>query len=385
MSRSRPPDVRGGHRRFGTDGSGYSGRMMRFAAIAAASSSAASRGRRRAGQTGRHDRHGDGRHLPVGQPDGDRQPRGQADGLLLPDRARPPSTAASRRRPASPAGGRRSPRGGPVGGLRPVTKYFYRVVAVSAGGTTLGGGEDLHDAEDPPVGRHHRRPQPDRLRRPPDRGRDRVGDRRRQPGGHPPGEPVSVHGRLPELGNPVLTTATGSFGFNLLALPVTTQFRVVSIGGGQAIASPVTTEYVDAGRDHAGHPPPDQARLVHDPLRRHGRPGRGRRAGRRPAARRPHVEVRQGRRRGRRRPGRSSYSVTIHAHHGGFYRVGRCRSRAATYRLRRGHPRPPRRRRLLASRLRASHRGPAPGRRPRPGRSAAQADLGAATALRKTA
>jgi len=123
------------------------------------------------------------------------------------------------------------------------------------------------------------------------------------------------------VGNAAVTTATGSFAFNLLSLPVTTQFQVVSIGGGQAVGSPVTTE--------------DVSLAVTTRVSRHRtRPGSytirftgaiapaevGARVGVERLVGRTWEFVAGG---GATSAGAqsSAYSVTIHAHHGGFYRV----------------------------------------------------------------
>jgi hypothetical protein len=46
------------------------------------------------------------------------------------------------------------------------------------------------------------------------------------------------------VGNTQLTSPTGGFQFNLLSLPLTTQFRVVSVGPGQLVVSQTLTETV---------------------------------------------------------------------------------------------------------------------------------------------
>jgi hypothetical protein len=206
---------------------------------------------------------------------------------------------------------------GPVGGLAPVTKYHYRLVAVTAAGTTLGADKTFTTPKIPlSVG----------ITTVPD--------------------PVSVGGSLTvegtvsgtgagnrevvlqanpypftagfqNVGNPALTTATGGFAFNLLSLPATTQFRVVSIAGGQAIASPVTTEYVALGVTTrvSRHRTRPGSYTIHfsgavSPAETGASVGVQRLVGhtwelvKRATA-----------------TSGSAYSVTIHAHHGGFYRV----------------------------------------------------------------
>ncbi|HWH11320.1 MAG TPA: hypothetical protein VG165_09335 [Solirubrobacteraceae bacterium] len=224
--------------------------------------------------------------------------------------------------PVSLAGGKTAvAAGGPVGGLKPVTKYFYRLVAVSAGGTTLGGAKSFTTPKIPLSVGITGVPNPIVY-----------------------GAPLTVSGTVSgtgagsrdvilqanpypfttgfvNVGNAVVTTPTGSFGFNLLALPVTTQFRVVSTGGGQAVGSPVTTEYVALAVTtrvtrhrtkpgsytigFAGQIAPAEVGARVGVERLVGRTWKFVKGGNATAA----------------TPGSSSYSATIRAHHGGFYRV----------------------------------------------------------------
>jgi hypothetical protein len=206
---------------------------------------------------------------------------------------------------------------GPVGGLAPVTKYHYRLVAVSSAGTTLGGDKTFTTPKIPlSVG----------ITTVPDpvvAGGSLTVEGTVSGTGAGNREVVLQANPYPftagfqNVGNPALTTASGGFAFNLLTLASTTQFRVVSIGGGQAIASPVTTEYVALG-------------VTTRVSRQRTRPGSytihfsgaiG------PAELGASVGVQRlvGHtwelvKRATATSG-TSYSVTIHAHHGGFYRV----------------------------------------------------------------
>ena len=132
----------------------------------------------------------------------------------------------------------------PVGGLLPRIKYHYRVVAVSAAGTALGADATFTTAAIPLSLAIGALPSPVVF-----------------------GAPLSIVGTLSgtgaggravvlqanpfpypgfqAFGNAAVTFPDGSFRFNLLSLPVTTQFRVVSGGGAQPVViSPTVTEEV---------------------------------------------------------------------------------------------------------------------------------------------
>jgi hypothetical protein len=133
----------------------------------------------------------------------------------------------------------------PISGLAARTKYHYRVVGVNATGTTLGGDATFTTTAIPLTLAIVGVPNPVTF-----------------------GAPVTIAGTLSGTGaasrqvilqqnpypytagfqnsatNPLLTTAAGSFQFNLLSLPLSTQFRVVSIGAGAPVLSPTLTEDV---------------------------------------------------------------------------------------------------------------------------------------------
>jgi hypothetical protein len=133
---------------------------------------------------------------------------------------------------------------GQIAGLAAKTKYHYRLVGVNATATTLGADATFTTAAIPLTLAIVGVPNPVTF-----------------------GAPVTVAGTLSgtgaanrqvilqqnpypftagfqNVGNTLLTTATGSFQFNLLSLPLTTQFRVVSIGSGTPVISPTLTESV---------------------------------------------------------------------------------------------------------------------------------------------
>ncbi len=143
-----------------------------------------------------------------------------------------------------PAGTRAVGVQSPIGGLLPLTKYHYRVVAVSAAGTALGADAAFTTKAIPLSLAIGALPSPVVF-----------------------GAPLSIVGALSgtgaggrtvvlqanpfpypgfqAFGNAQVTLPDGSFRFNLLSLPVTTQFRVVSGGGAQPVViSPTVIEGV---------------------------------------------------------------------------------------------------------------------------------------------
>jgi hypothetical protein len=219
------------------------------------------------------------------------------------------------------AGGTAVRAAGPIGGLLPVTKYFYRLVAVNATGTTLGAEKTFTSLKIPLSVGITTLPNPTVY----GAGLTVAGTVTGTGGGNR--EVVLQENPYPftqgfqNVGNPALTTAVGGFAFPLLSLPTTTQFRVVSVGAGQVVGSSIATEYVGLGvstrvsrhRVRAGSytihfsgaiaPAEVGARVGIEQLV--GRTwkfiaGTGATAG---------------------TTSTSSYSVTIHVHHGGFYRV----------------------------------------------------------------
>jgi hypothetical protein len=234
--------------------------------------------------------------------------------------------------PTSKLGGQSAPVGlaavsrsvaavGPIGGLDPVTKYYFRVVAVSAAGTTLGVEKVFTTPKIPLSVGITTLPNPTVY----GAGLTVAGSVSGTGGGDREvilqENPYPFTAGFQNVGNAALTTATGGFAFNLLSLPLTTQFRVVSTGGGQAIGSPVATE--------------DVALAVSTRIARHRtKPGSytirfsGVIA---PAEVGAEVAVERlvgstwkfvkGSTAGAGTAVDSPYSVTIRAHHGGFYRV----------------------------------------------------------------
>jgi hypothetical protein len=131
----------------------------------------------------------------------------------------------------------------PIGGLSPLTIYHFRLVAVSAAGTTLGGDRAFKTTKVPLSLQIVSSPNPVAF-----------------------GGAVSVEGTLSgtgnanrevvlqgdvfpfgagfvDVGNPELTTSTGSFSFVVLGLQAATRYRVVTTTA-HPLASPVVTESV---------------------------------------------------------------------------------------------------------------------------------------------
>jgi hypothetical protein len=210
---------------------------------------------------------------------------------------------------------------GLVGGLAPVTKYHYRLVAVNGAGTTLGVDKVFTSAKIPLSVGITAVPNPAVA----GAAITVEGTVSGTGAGNREvilqGNPYPFTAGFQNVGNPALTSATGGFAFNLLSLPATTQFRVVSIGGGQAIASPVTTEYVAVGVSTrvTTHRTRTRSYTIH--FTGNVTPAE---VGARVAVQRLVGRTWKFVAGGNARSGSaasSPYSVTIHVHHGGFYRV----------------------------------------------------------------
>ncbi len=210
---------------------------------------------------------------------------------------------------------------GPVGGLAPVTKYHYRLVAISAGGTTLGADRTFTTTKIPLSVGITAVPNPAVF----GAGLTVEGTVSGTGAGNREvilqANPYPFTAGFQNVGNPVLTTPAGGFAFNLLSLPSTTQFRVVSIGGGQAIASPVTTEYVALGVSTRVSTRRTKTGTYTIHFTGSVSPAE---VGARVAIQRLVGRTWKYVAGGNAKPGpatSSPYSVTIHVHHGGFYRV----------------------------------------------------------------
>ena len=110
----------------------------------------------------------------------------------------------------------------PVAGLQPLTVYHYRLVAVNAAAPRVGADRTFVDDEGAAVARDPVLPQPRPLRRHGQRSGHAVGHRTTPTARsscrptRSPSRPASSN-----VGNPELTTATGSFTFTLLGAATT--------------------------------------------------------------------------------------------------------------------------------------------------------------------
>ena len=119
----------------------------------------------------------------------------------------------------------------PVGGPRPLTVYHYRLIAVNAAGAATGAGRGVQDREGAALAGD--------LSSPPNptvfpgstatvqgtlSGTGNAGRRGRAAAENP----FPYTAGFADVGNPELTTATGSFSFPVVGLAQATQFRVVT-------------------------------------------------------------------------------------------------------------------------------------------------------------
>jgi hypothetical protein len=209
----------------------------------------------------------------------------------------------------------------PVAGLVPVTGYHYRLVAVNAAGTALGADATFKTHAVPlslaigavpsPVGFGGSLSVVGTLRGTGADGRTVVLQQ----------NPYPFPGAFATVGNPELTSPTGAFSFSLLSLPLTTQFRVATIGAGQVIVSPTVTETVAVGVTM--HVTSHQTRTGSYSFHFSGSIGPAELGGRVSVQRLVagqwrHVATTTARSSS---AGASSYSKTVRRRHGGFFRV----------------------------------------------------------------
>jgi hypothetical protein len=131
----------------------------------------------------------------------------------------------------------------PIAGLQPLTIYHYRLVAVNAVGTTLGGDRTFQTTKVPLSLAILASPNPVVFGAP-------IVIQGTLSGTNNAGRQVVLQGNafpytggFLNIGNPELTNATGGFSFTLLGAGTTTQFRVVTTTN-PAVISPVATEVV---------------------------------------------------------------------------------------------------------------------------------------------
>ncbi len=141
----------------------------------------------------------------------------------------------------------------PLTGLQPLTVYHYRLVAVNAAGTTIGGDQTFQTTKVPLSLAILSAPQPvvfgsafvvqGTLSGTLNAGRQVVLQ----------GNPFPFNAGFLNVGNAELTNAQGGFSFTLLGAATSEQFRVVTPTNPPVI-SPIVTEYVAvAVKSHIGH------------------------------------------------------------------------------------------------------------------------------------
>ena len=202
-------------------------------------------------------------------------PHAQQHLLLLP--VRPDRRPTAPRPPLADAGagdGRARPIGVPVSGLQPLTVYHYRLIAVNAPGAATGAGRAFKTAKVPLSLAILVSPNPTvfgstatvqgTLSGTGNAGRAVVLQQ----------NPFPYTAGFADVGNPELTTSTGSFSFPVVGLAQATQFRVVTTTTPPVI-SPVAIEGVAVHVSaHVGRaaPAPLRAHLRHRDAgrRRHG-------------------------------------------------------------------------------------------------------------------
>jgi hypothetical protein len=131
----------------------------------------------------------------------------------------------------------------PVGGLQPLTRYHFRLIAVNAAGASTGADSSFTTTKVPLSLQILVSPNPVIFGGP-------VFVQGTLSGTGNGGVPVALQANpfpylqgFATVGNPELTTASGSFSFPVLGLAQTTQYRVATISS-HPIASPVAVEAV---------------------------------------------------------------------------------------------------------------------------------------------
>jgi hypothetical protein len=131
-----------------------------------------------------------------------------------------------------------------VTGLQPDTLYHYRIVAVNPAGTSNGGDRTFKTAKVPLSLQITGTPNPVTYGEPflVEGNLSGTGAASREV--MLESNPFPYTGGFHMVGNPEVTTGTGSFSFPYLGLLENAQLRVVTVGAGTLVASPVITESV---------------------------------------------------------------------------------------------------------------------------------------------
>jgi hypothetical protein len=141
-----------------------------------------------------------------------------------------------------------------IGGLQPLTVYHYRLVAVNASGPTVGADKAFQTEKVPLSLAILGSPDPVFFQAPLTVQGTLSGTDNASTPVVLQANPFPYTAGFANVGNPELTSATGSFSFPLLGLTQTTQFRVVTTAKKSPVISPVALESVAVRVNaHAGH------------------------------------------------------------------------------------------------------------------------------------
>jgi hypothetical protein len=209
----------------------------------------------------------------------------------------------------------------PISGLLPLTTYHYKLVAINVLGTVFGSDLTFTTAAAPLSLATNASVNPDPLGVPITVAGAIVGTGASGSAVVLQQNPFPFTGGFELVGSPGLASATGTFSFQIPSVPVTTQFRVVSVGPGQPLVSDTLTEFaqiavtvnVTRGPTRSGNPSATFAGLI-SPAQPGGRVSVQRLVGGRwvlVAATQAHAAT----------AAASAYAITLHPTHSGSYRV----------------------------------------------------------------
>jgi hypothetical protein len=131
-----------------------------------------------------------------------------------------------------------------ITGLQPLTVYHYSLVAINALGTKFGTDQTLTTTAAPLTLTIGASANPDPFGAPITISGQTVGTGAAGSAVVLQQNPFPFTGGFQLVGSPGLASATGTFSFSVGVPPVSTQFRVVSVGPGQPLVSQTLTEFV---------------------------------------------------------------------------------------------------------------------------------------------
>jgi hypothetical protein len=134
-----------------------------------------------------------------------------------------------------------------ITGLLPLTEYHYSLVAINALGTRFGADQTFTTAAAPLDLTISASANPDVLDGPVSIVGSITGTGSAGSAVVLQENPFPFTAGFQLIGVPGLASATGSFSFDVGPVPVTTQFRVVSVGSGEPVVSDTLTEFVQIG------------------------------------------------------------------------------------------------------------------------------------------